>query len=69
MLVNRAHLKGFAFEYMTMGTKVVLGDLVPWLCAGMTGGVIYVKLWHQLGHDLPALKRRLSALPKWGLPQ
>jgi glutamate synthase (NADPH/NADH) large chain len=29
----RAHLKGFAFEYMTGGRAVVLGDPGPWLCS------------------------------------
>jgi glutamate synthase (NADPH/NADH) large chain len=43
-IAAKAHLKGFAFEYMTAGRAVVLGDPGPWICAGMTGGVVYVKL-------------------------
>ena len=42
-LVDRANAKGFAFEYMTSGRAVVLGDLGPWACAGMTGGRVYVR--------------------------
>ncbi|WP_298431959.1 glutamate synthase-related protein, partial [Geobacter sp.] len=40
-LASRANLKGFAFEYMTAGRVVVLGDPGPWICSGMTGGVVY----------------------------
>ena len=36
-VVDRANAKGFAFEYMTSGRAVVLGDIGPWACAGMTG--------------------------------
>jgi glutamate synthase (NADPH/NADH) large chain len=57
---EHAHLKGFAFEYMTAGVAVALGDPGPWLCAGMTGGVVYVKLWHEYGFDCAALQRRLA---------
>jgi glutamate synthase (NADPH/NADH) large chain len=57
---EHAHLKGFAFEYMTAGVAVVLGDPGPWLCAGMTGGVVYVKLWREYGFDCAALQRRLA---------
>jgi glutamate synthase (NADPH/NADH) large chain len=42
-IVNRANAKGFAFEYMTSGRAIVLGDLGPWACAGMTGGRVYVR--------------------------
>ena len=38
---DRANLKGFAFEYMTAGRAVVLGDPGPWFCAGQTGGRVY----------------------------
>ncbi|HDK35853.1 MAG TPA: glutamate synthase, partial [Bacteroidetes bacterium] len=31
----RANIKGFAFEYMTSGRGLVLGDPGPWLCSGM----------------------------------
>lgn len=60
-LASRAHLKGFAFEYMTGGRVVVLGDPGPWLCAGMTGGVIYQCLSPELGFNRAALERRLSS--------
>lgn len=56
-IASRAHLKGFAFEYMTGGRAVVLGDPGPWMCAGMTGGVIYQCLypeWNSEGRILSA---------------
>jgi len=56
----RANLKGFAFEYMTNGRAVVLGDPGPWICAGMTGGVVYVKLTPEQGFDQAALERRIA---------
>ncbi|MBI5557422.1 MAG: alpha-hydroxy-acid oxidizing protein [Deltaproteobacteria bacterium] len=59
-LASRAHLKGFAFEYMTGGRAVVLGDPGPWICAGMTGGVIYQCLYPEYGFDRESLIRRLS---------
>ena len=33
-IADRANAKGFAFEYMTSGRAVVLGDIGPWACAG-----------------------------------
>lgn len=60
MIGARANLKGFAFEYMTQGRAVVLGDPGPWLCSGMTGGVVYVCLQPELGLDEAALKRRIA---------
>lgn len=63
-IAAKAHLKGFAFEYMTAGRAVVLGDPGPWICAGMTGGVIYVKLTPELGFDENALRRRLAKSAK-----
>ncbi|MFP3983703.1 MAG: glutamate synthase-related protein [Desulfurivibrionaceae bacterium] len=56
----RSHLKGFAFEYMTGGRAVILGDPGPWLCAGMTGGVVYQCLYPDYGFDRKALERRLA---------
>ncbi|RNB92256.1 glutamate synthase [Brevibacillus fluminis] len=56
----RANIKGFAFEYMTNGRAVVLGDPGPWMCAGMTGGVIYVRMQPELGFDRKALNRRIA---------
>lgn len=59
-IATRANLKGFAFEYMTQGRVVVLGDPGPWICSGMTGGVVYVRLQPQMGMDEAAVKRRLA---------
>ena len=59
-LAGRANLKGFACEYMTAGRVVVLGDPGPWLCSGMTGGVVYCHLDLELGFDREALRRRLA---------
>ncbi len=63
-IAARAQLKGFAFEYMTAGRAVVLGDPGPWICAGMTGGVIYVKLTPDKGFDEKALQRRIAKSAK-----
>jgi len=41
---DRANIKGFAFEYMTGGRAVVLGDPGPWFCAGQTGGRVYLRV-------------------------
>ncbi|MCS1352773.1 glutamate synthase-related protein [Mechercharimyces sp. CAU 1602] len=60
MIGNRANIKGFAFEYMTEGRAVVLGDPGPWICAGMTGGVVYLRLQPELGLDEEALQRRIA---------
>jgi len=59
-LAGRANLKGFACEYMTAGRVVVLGDPGPWLCSGMTGGVLYCHLDREMGFDREALRRRLA---------
>ena len=56
----RANIKGFAFEYMTSGRAVVLGDPGPWMCAGMTGGVVYIKLTPGMGLDRDAVNRRIG---------
>ncbi len=58
-LVDRANAKGFAFEYMPSGRAVVLGDLGPWACAGMTGGRVYVR-HNAFGIDREAVQRRLG---------
>lgn len=59
-IASRANLKGFAFEYMTNGRAVVLGDPGPWICAGMTGGVIYQRLVPEMGLDEAAIGRRIA---------
>lgn len=56
----RANLKGFACEYMTSGRVVILGDPGPWMCAGMSGGVVYQRLQPSLGLDEAAVKRRIA---------
>ncbi|RNC66351.1 MAG: glutamate synthase [Desulfuromonadales bacterium] len=59
-IASRANLKGFAFEYMTAGRVVVLGDPGPWICSGMTGGVVYCHLDDAMGLDREALRHRLA---------
>jgi glutamate synthase (NADPH/NADH) large chain len=59
-IASRANLKGFAFEYMTNGRAVVMGDPGPWICAGMTGGVIYQRLVPEMGLDEAAIQRRIA---------
>ena len=56
----RANVKGFLCEYMTDGRVLVLGDPGPWICAGMTGGVLYLRPQPSLNFDLPAIQRRLA---------
>jgi glutamate synthase (NADPH) large chain len=58
-IVERANAKGFAFEYMTSGRAVVLGDLGPWACAGMTGGRVYVRQ-NSFGLNREVIERRLG---------
>ncbi|UPM54915.1 glutamate synthase-related protein [Gottfriedia acidiceleris] len=56
----KANINGFAFEYMTGGRAVVLGDPGPWMCAGMTGGVIYVRNSSELGLTKEAYQNRIA---------
>ena len=56
----RANVKGFLCEYMTAGRVVVLGDPGPWMCAGMTGGVLYLRIQPHLNFDHAAIQRRLA---------
>ena len=58
-IVDRANAKGFAFEYMTSGRAIVLGDIGPWACAGMTGGRVYVRQ-NAFGLDRGAIESRLG---------
>jgi glutamate synthase (NADPH) large chain len=57
-VADRANIKGFAFEYMTSGRAVVLGDPGPWFCAGQTGGRVYLRVNEKWGLDREALERR-----------
>jgi glutamate synthase (NADPH/NADH) large chain len=56
----RANLKGYAFEYMTAGRVLVLGDPGPWMCAGMTGGVIYQRIQPEMNLTVDAIRRRIA---------
>lgn len=55
-----SNIKGFAFEYMTNGRGLVLGDIGPWACAGMTGGVIYLRHQPEMGYTKEAIERRIA---------
>jgi glutamate synthase (NADPH/NADH) large chain len=59
-IATRANIKGFAFEYMTAGRALVMGDPGPWLCSGMTGGVVYFRLNEVMNLTIEALQRRLA---------
>jgi len=59
-IAARAQAKGFAFEYMTRGRAVVLGDPGPWICSGMTGGRVYLRHWPEMGLTQEAMQRRLA---------
>ncbi|MBI3170228.1 MAG: glutamate synthase [Chloroflexi bacterium] len=56
----RANVKGFLCEYMTAGRVLVLGDPGPWMCAGMTDGVLYLRLQPHLNFNHTAIQRRLA---------
>ncbi len=55
-----SNMKGFAFEYMTNGRALVLGDPGPWICAGMTGGTVYLLKQPEWGFDEAAIRRRIA---------
>ena len=57
----RANLKGYAFEYMTSGRAVVLGDPGPWMCAGMNGGVVYQRVQPEMNLTIDAIRRRIAS--------
>ena len=56
----RANVKGFLCEYMTAGRVLVLGDPGPWICAGMTGGSLYLRLQPEKNFDREAIRRRIA---------
>jgi glutamate synthase (NADPH/NADH) large chain len=56
----RSNVKGFLCEYMTAGRVLVFGDPGPWICAGMTGGILYLRLQPHLNFDRAAIYRRLA---------
>jgi glutamate synthase (NADPH/NADH) large chain len=53
-------LHGFAFEYMTGGRAVVLGDPGRWICSGMSGGAVYLRYDAARGLDEPGLRDRFA---------
>ena len=53
-------LGGFAFEYMTGGTAVVLGDPGRWICSGMSGGLVFLRLDEGRGLDEAGLRARFA---------
>ncbi|MBV7506439.1 glutamate synthase [Bacillus sp. sid0103] len=57
---SNANIKGFAFEYMTNGRGLVLGDPGPWICAGMTGGVVYIRQQPEMRLTKEAIQRRIA---------
>lgn len=59
-LGSRANMKGYAFEYMTSGRALVLGDPGPWICAGMTGGTVYQRIQPEMNLTMDAIRRRLA---------
>ncbi len=58
---TRANLKGYACEYMTSGRVLIMGDPGPWICAGMTGGVIYQRIQPEMSLTVDAIQRRIAA--------
>jgi len=56
----RANMKGFAFEYMTNGRALVMGDPGPWICSGMTGGTVYLRYNPEVGLTEDAIRRRIA---------
>lgn len=59
-VASTANIKGFAFEYMTGGRAIVLGDPGPWICSGMTGGVVYLRVDAEHGLTQEVLHKRLA---------
>ncbi|MGC8594918.1 MAG: glutamate synthase-related protein [Candidatus Kryptoniota bacterium] len=59
-VASRANIKGFAFEYMTGGRALVMGDPGPWMCSGMTGGVVYFRINPMMNLTVDTLRRRLA---------
>lgn len=59
-LWESAAIKGFAFEYMTRGTAIVLADPGPWMASGMTGGTIYLLRNDKVGLTREFLLSRIA---------
>ena len=60
MFFVQSNIKGFAFEYMTGGRGLVLGDPGPWMCSGMTGGIVYLRIQEEMGLTVDALQKRMA---------
>ncbi|WP_026693437.1 glutamate synthase-related protein [Peribacillus kribbensis] len=60
-IAANANIKGFAFEYMTNGRALVLGDPGPWICAGMTGGSVFLRVQPEMGLTRQALEKRIAS--------
>ena len=67
-IADRANAKGFAFEYMTSGRALVLGDIGPWACAGMTGGRVYARVSPEWNLDRQAISAAWARAPRWISP-
>ena len=59
-IVFGGDLRGFAFEYMTGGRAVVLGDPGRWICSGMSGGLVFLRHDPEHGLDERGLRDRLA---------
>lgn len=59
-LATRANLKGYACEYMTSGRVLIMGDPGPWMCAGMSGGVVYQRIQPEMRLTVDAIRRRIA---------
>ena len=62
---HRAAHKGTALAWLrgrapVRARAVVLGDIGPWACAGMTGGRVYVRVNEEWKLDREAIERRLG---------
>ena len=53
-------VRGFAFEYMTGGRAVILGDPGRWICSGMSSGVVFVRHDPARGLDEAGIKDRIA---------
>jgi glutamate synthase (NADPH/NADH) large chain len=59
-IVIGGDVRGFAFEYMTGGRGVILGDPGRWICAGMSGGSVFVRHDPARGMDDAGIKDRIA---------
>jgi glutamate synthase (NADPH/NADH) large chain len=59
-LAARANIKGYACEYMTSGRVLIMGDPGPWMCAGMSGGVLYQRIQPEMNLTEDAIRRRIA---------